>query len=153
MEKKEVRHVTVRLSYDNPEHMKIMGILDDLNLSVHRSKNQFIINAIGYYVDMLENGDLTNAAAKKSEETRYITEQTFEEELSKMKSAVRTEIYEDIIRFLGSGMVISKMGFSETDRFQKNDRSEAEKAEENVPDTLSRFDNVMQHVMDWSDDE
>lgn len=38
----DYRRIPVRLSYGNPEHVKIMDILDDLNLDVHKSRNQFI---------------------------------------------------------------------------------------------------------------
>lgn len=157
MEKKEVRHVTVRLSYNSPEHMKIMGILDDLNLAVHKSKNQFIINAITYYVDMLENGDLTKTAAQEAGKVHYVTDHDLEKELSKMKNAVRTEIYEDVIRLFGCNLLASKVDMPEPVRAVQNERIDTVVQEEiplgDVSDTLSQFDNVMQHVMDWSDDE
>lgn len=155
MEKKDVRHVTVRLSYNSPEHMKIMGILDDLNLAVHKSKNQFIINAITYYVDMLENGDLTKTAAQEAGKVHYVTDHDLETELSKMKSAVRTEIYEDVIRLFGSNLMASKVDMPEPVK-AVNERIDTVGQEiplGDVSDTLSQFDNVMQHVMDWSNDE
>ena len=155
MEKKDVRHVTVRLSYNSPEHMKIMGILDDLNLAVHKSKNQFIINAITYYVDMLENGDLTKTAAQEAGKVHYVTDHDLETELSKMKSAVRTEIYEDVIRLFGSNLMASKVDMPEPVKAVNEgiDTVGQEIPLGDVSDTLSQFDNVMQHVMDWSNDE
>lgn len=157
MEKKEVRHVTVRLSYNSPEHMKIMGILDDLNLAVHKSKNQFIINAINYYVDMLENGDLTNTAAQEAGKVHYVTDHDLEKELSKMKNAVRTEIYEDVIRLFGCNLLASKVDMPEPVKAVENERIDTVVQKEiplgDVSDALSQFDNVMQHVIDWSDDE
>lgn len=157
MEKKEVRHVTVRLSYNSPEHMRIMGILDDLNLAVHKSKNQFIINAINCYVAMLDSGDLTKTAVQEAEKVHYVTDHDLETELSKMKSAVRTEIYEDVIRFFGCNLLASKADMPEPAEAVQNERFDTVEQEEtvftDVSDTLSQFDNVMQHVMDWSNDE
>lgn len=157
MEKKEFRHVTVRLSYSSPEHMKIMGILDDLNLSVHKSKNQFIINAINCYVAMLESSDLTKTAAQEAGKVHYVTDHDLKAELSKMKSAVRTEIYEDVIRLFGCNLLASKVDIPEPVKTAQNERIDTVEQEEmslvDVSDTLSRFDNVMQHVMDWGDGE
>lgn len=157
MEKKEFRHVTVRLSYNSPEHMKIMGILDDLNLAVHKSKNQFIINAINCYVAMLESDDLTKTAVQEAEKVHYVTDHDLEAELSKMKSAVRIEIYEDVIRLFGCNLLASKVDIPEPVKAVQNERIDTVEQEGtalmDVSDTLSQFDNVMQHVMDWSDGE
>lgn len=51
--------MSIRLNYDNPEHVRIMDMLDDLNTEVHKSKNQFILTAITYYMDSIKSGDLT----------------------------------------------------------------------------------------------
>lgn len=80
-----------------------------------------------------------------------------EKELSKMKSAVRTEIYEDVIRLFGSNLTKSKAEFLEPVIAVQNERIDTIVQEEiplgDMSDTLSQFDNVMQHVMDWNDDE
>ena len=59
MENNNCRHMSIRLNYDNPEHVRIMDMLDDLNTEVHKSKNQFILTAITYYMDSIKSGDLT----------------------------------------------------------------------------------------------
>ena len=43
MGKNDCRRIPIRFSYDNPEHMRILDTLDDLNLDVHKSKSHFII--------------------------------------------------------------------------------------------------------------
>lgn len=56
-----------RLSKTVPDHMKINDYLNSLNKEYYKSKNQFIAEALLYYIDALENGKLyeesnTNAA-------------------------------------------------------------------------------------------
>ena len=47
-----------RLSKSVPDHMKINDYLNSLNKEYYRSKNQFIAEALLYYIDALENGKL-----------------------------------------------------------------------------------------------
>lgn len=56
-----------RLSKSVPNHMKINDYLNSLNKEYYKSKNQFIAEALLYYIDALESGKLyeesnTNAA-------------------------------------------------------------------------------------------
>ena len=46
---------TLRLSRRNPTHIKIHQILADLDKSVYKSQNQFIADAVEYYINALEN--------------------------------------------------------------------------------------------------
>ncbi len=43
---KRCRHISVRLNPDDPKHVHIIDVLDDLNLDVHKSKNRFLVNAL-----------------------------------------------------------------------------------------------------------
>ena len=160
MENNNCRHLSVRLNYSNPEHLRIMRILDDLNLSVHKSKNQFIVKAVLYYMDALESGSLTNAAERKRQEEvrQYVTEKKLQDELSKIKSTVRTELYEDVLRMFGGAVLATRLGQPDLLTGQpsfrtENNESGEEHQEADMSDTLSQYDNVMQHVMDWSSDD
>ena len=48
-------------------------VLTDLNTNVHKSVNQFLIDAIDAYIRKLEGNELTNEERVKSEEPLYIT--------------------------------------------------------------------------------
>lgn len=106
---------------------------------------------------MLESDDLTKTAVQEAEKVHYVTDHDLEAELSKMKSAVRTEIYEDVIRLFGCNLLASKVDIPEPVKAVQNERIDTVEQEGtalmDVSDTLSQFDNVMQHVMDWSDGE
>ena len=47
---------TVRLNPTLPEHVKIRNYLDDLDVRLFKSKNSFILDAINYYIDAVEDG-------------------------------------------------------------------------------------------------
>ena len=56
---------TLRLSRRNPTHIKIHQILADLDKSVYKSQNQFIADAVEYYINALENDFITNDDREK----------------------------------------------------------------------------------------
>lgn len=47
-----------RLSRTTPEHIRINNFLENLNKEYYKSKNQFIAEALLYYIDALENGKI-----------------------------------------------------------------------------------------------
>lgn len=124
MEHNLCKHITVRLNYSNPEHMKVLGILDNLNMDIYKSKNRFIIEAILYYVDNLSNEITLNKLTGKS---AYVSEQELEEKLKELKKELKSEIYEEILR----AAIGAKLP---------------------APDTAETSGNVLDKVMSWSED-
>ena len=159
----DYRRIPIRLSYGNPEHVKIMDILDDLNLDVHKSRNQFIINAITFYVDAIKNDTLTYSEERRQKEmeSKFVTQ----DEIQKFSDKVKTELYEEMIKFLAGTIMTSGAGRtlpyanvpagSYKDGDTNTDIREESKvpANEDVAETLSQYDNVMQQVMSWSEDD
>jgi len=160
----DFRRIPVRLNLDNPEHLKIMNILDDLNLDVHKSKNKFIINAISFYVDAIRKDNLTNSDERnrKEQERAFVTQDEMQEQFDKFAEKVRAEVYEEMIRFLAgvafSSGANSNIPVMQTKSSSKEKSSYEEETmplstEENVAEALSQYDNVLQQVMSWSEDE
>lgn len=52
---KDTRY-TLRLTSSTPEQIKIRNFLEDLDSSLFKSRNQFIIDALNYYIDAVEDG-------------------------------------------------------------------------------------------------
>ena len=179
MENNSCRHLSLRLNYNNPEHLRIMDMLDDLNTDVHKSKNQFILTAISYYMDAMKNGNLTYTAKREQEEREaaFASKDYVDESLAKMAGKVKTELYEEMIRFLGSmafgaaanhGLMMQSgevnASFMSEGRADANNQSNAVQnsglsddtgnaaTAEDIADTLGNYENVLSHVMDWSED-
>lgn len=57
---------SVRLNMSNPQHVKINDVIQNLDPKIFKSKNQFIIDAIQFYID--NYGKETFAIKKKEKE-------------------------------------------------------------------------------------
>ena len=56
---------TLRLSRRNPNHIRMHQILVDLDKSVYKSQNQFIVDAVEFYINALEEDVITNSGKQK----------------------------------------------------------------------------------------
>ena len=90
-----------RLSRRNPIHIRINEILSDLNKDVYRSKNQFIADALEYYINALENDTMTNSEnIKKQKMNTYVTKGELELLKENIKNEVVKEVQKEMISIL-----------------------------------------------------
>ena len=54
-----VANHSLRLNLDNEQHRRVERVLADLNLDVHKSINQFLVEAVDCYIRKLEGTELT----------------------------------------------------------------------------------------------
>lgn len=59
---------TVRLNMLNPAHVTINKVLNELNLDIFKSKNQFFIDAATYYIENYGQEELTQPKKEKEPE-------------------------------------------------------------------------------------
>ena len=59
---------SVRLNMSNPQHVKINDVIQNLDPKIFKSKNQFIIDAIQFYID---NYGKETFVIKKKEKERF----------------------------------------------------------------------------------
>ena len=70
--KEEVVQYNVRLNLSNPKHLEIFEKLNDLNLDIHKSKNNFIVeslykNILSYKGEGISNSDKAIEYATKAD--------------------------------------------------------------------------------------
>ena len=53
MARKDVEQFNLRLNLNNPNHLKIYRTFQDLNTDIHKSRNNFIIEALLRYICLL----------------------------------------------------------------------------------------------------
>lgn len=166
MGKNDCRRIPIRFSYDNPEHMRILDTLDDLNLDVHKSKSHFIMNAIAFYIDAIESGNLTNAAVKEQKEKQqeFVTKDELDDRIARISDSIKTELYQDVVKFLG-GMMLTPLanrsefppamqrGVSADKAIEPESEEDDVSTGEDISKTLVQYDNVLSQVMSWSEDE
>lgn len=92
---------TLRLSRRNPNHIKMHQILVDLDKSVYKSQNQFIADAVEFYINALENDTITNSEREKREEN-FITKADLKEMKETIRMEVMNEVNKQMLSILGS---------------------------------------------------
>jgi len=156
------------MSYDDEEQVKIMQTLDDLNTDVYKSVNRFMIEALKYYINIINDGTLTNAEAsrKKDYVTRNeITEmmEQFDEKLKEAKEEVKSSLYEELFKLLTGTLIAANSPFGQKSlvdpSVQQNGAGDCHNSEEqsqnkteDLSDQLSQYDNVLSQVMSWGDE-
>lgn len=108
---------TLRLSRRNPNHIKIHQILADLDKSVYKSQNQFIADAIEFYINALEDDTITNSGREKREEN-FITKADLQKIKETIKMEVMSEVNKQMLSILGSftGNLARNINTGETEK-------------------------------------
>lgn len=97
---------SVRLNMNNPQHVKINEVIQNLDPKIFKSKNQFIIDALQFYID--NYGRETFVVKKKEKErAEYIRSEDIEDIKAEVIEAATSEARKEVIRLLGG--VISGM--------------------------------------------
>jgi hypothetical protein len=104
MPKENIAGFSLRLNLDNEQHIRIYKVLHELNVDIHKSKNQFMVEALDFYIRSFEEDDLLkNAMIAKANKQGWVSKSDFEEFKTEMKVEVRNEL----IQLLG-GMIAGK---------------------------------------------
>lgn len=108
---------TLRLSRRNPTHIKIHQILADLDKSVYKSQNQFIADAVEYYINALENDFITNDDREKREEN-FVTKSDIQKMKEDIKNEILSEVNKQMLSVLGSftGNLVRSSNQNETEQ-------------------------------------
>lgn len=104
MGKGNIVYHNLRMNLDNEQHRRVHLVLSDLNTDVHKSVNQFLIDAADAYINRLAGNELTNDDKPKTGESLYLTR----EDLEKMRREIRDDLQKEMIIILGSALTGSR---------------------------------------------
>ena len=104
MAKANVASHSLRLNLDNEQHMRVERVLSKLNLSVHKSINQFLVDAVDAYIRKLEGTEPAYEEKPERKEQSYVTT----EDLDRLRDEIRDEMQKEIIQILGSALATGK---------------------------------------------
>ena len=94
-----IRKMTLRLNMEEPKQAEIYQILTSLDKYIYKSQNQFLVDALEFYIEHSGKDMLTQQ--EQAEQQRYITA----EELEQIKKELREELLEearrDLLKLLG----------------------------------------------------
>lgn len=94
-----VKHY-LRLNLQNEQHLRIQKVLANLDKSIHKSENQFIIKAVDFYIRSFEEDDIIDRT-RQEQNKKYLTIDDFAD----MRREIAGELKDEIIRLLASALV------------------------------------------------
>lgn len=101
---------TIRMNMNNPDHVLINNVIQNLDPKIFKSKNQFILEACKFYIDNYGK-DTFIAKKKEKERAEYIRSEDIEDIKSEVIEAATSEARKEVIRLLGG--VISGMNVAQ----------------------------------------
>ncbi|MDE7248340.1 MAG: hypothetical protein K2N82_00325 [Lachnospiraceae bacterium] len=99
MADKDVVRISFRLNLQNEQHQRIYRVLAALDKDIHKSTNQFIANAVDFYIRSFDGDELLEKPEEKKK-PKYITV----EELADIRREIKSDVKDEIIRLLGSAI-------------------------------------------------
>lgn len=103
---------TVRLNMLNPAHVTINKVLNELNLDIFKSKNQFFIDAATYYIENYGQEELTQP--KKEKEPEFVSTEDMDAIEQRIRQAakeeVRQEANKEVMTMVGSLLAAIQAG-------------------------------------------
>lgn len=100
MESRNFARHSIRLNLQNEQHSRIHKVLISLDRNIHKSTNQFLINAVDFYINSFERDEIFEKAEDKKR-TEYVTV----EDLVKIRKEMENGLKDEIIRLLGSALI------------------------------------------------
>lgn len=122
MAKGNIAYHSLRMNLDNEQHRRVHQVLAKLNTEIHKSVNQFLIDAADFYIQSFQEEGLFKESKK---ETKYISRQ----DLEIVRRELREEMKNEIIILLGTALtkgtgIVQGIGDGQVSGTYKNVREE-----------------------------
>lgn len=94
----DVASHSLRLNLRNEKHLRVEKALEQINPKIFKSLNEFMIDAIDFYIKYLDGENISiNAVENGRQDTQWVTK----EELVEMKQVIEKNVREELIQLLG----------------------------------------------------
>lgn len=104
MGKGNIVYHNLRMNLDNEQHRRVHSVLAELNTDVHKSVNQFLIDAAYSYISRLAGNELTKEPEQMGE-CLYVRR----EELEQIRREIKDELQREVIVTLGTALAGGKV--------------------------------------------
>ena len=98
MAKPNICYHNVRINLDNEQHCRVHRVLSKLNKKVHKSVNQFIVDAVDFYINSMNDENLVEDAVAQKKDAGYITR----DDLDGIRAELKNEVKDEMIMLLGA---------------------------------------------------
>lgn len=139
------RHFTIRFSLKKGQHVRLLQKFEDNKLIGAKTKNQVVMDALEMYFDALEAGS-------GKEKKEKITPAYFEKRLSDMKTEIKAELLQEILRIVLGNVITGQAAVMppHTREPESVDMGEENMAGDGMAD-ISGMPDVMDKIMGWSE--
>lgn len=94
-----IRKMTLRLNMEEPKQAEIYQILTSLDKYIYKSQNQFLVNALEFYIEHSGKDMLTQQ--EQAEQQRYITAEELEQIKKELRGELLEEMRNELLKLLG----------------------------------------------------
>ena len=140
MAKSNICYHNVRLNLDNEQHCRVHKVLSELNTEIHKSVNQFIVDAVDFYIRSLSDESLVRGAGERKKDAAYITREDLDSIRSELKNEVKNEIIMLLGAALGAGTVRVAERAADRDRMDVTAMKGADQKETDDPTMMELVD-------------
>lgn len=105
MGKSNIVYRSYRLNLDNEQHRRVNRVLADLNTDIHKSVNQFITDAVDFYIHSMSGENLVKGDGERKKAEGYVTRDELDGMWAETKNEVKNEIILLLATALGGGAV------------------------------------------------
>lgn len=94
-----IRKMTLGLNMEEPKQAEIYQILTSLNKYIYKSQNQFLIDALEFYIE--HSGRETLTQQEQAEQKQYITAEKLEQIKKELREELLEEARNELLKLLG----------------------------------------------------
>ncbi len=138
--KDNIAYHNIRLNLDNEQHRRIHKVMAELNLSVHKSINQFLIEAADAYIRMLEGNGTIGEEKAQVPTSQYLVKEDLELIRREIKDELQKEMIGMLVSCLVSGKSIQIQDIKTTrDEFVQDMKEEDTEADDTISGLVSSW--------------
>ena len=94
-----IRKMPLRLNMEEPKQAEIYQILTNLDKYIYKSQNQFLVDALQFYIEHSGKDMLTQQ--EQAEQQRYITAEELEQIKKELRGELQEETRNELLKLLG----------------------------------------------------
>lgn len=143
---------TVRLNMLNPAHVAINRVLNELNLDIFKSKNQFFIDAATYYIENYGQEALTH----QKKEPEYVSTEDMDAIEQRIRQAAkeeaRREANKEVMTMVGSLLAAIQAGGGTMPVMNQDDvavRAGMESISDDESENYEEDEALVQNALNW----
>lgn len=140
---------TIRLRENNRRENAIMSVIEGVSLNEDRSLNQFLIDAVEYYLANMDESGYINST-ENSSKNRYVLQCEMESELAGIRREMQ-ELKQEIIMEVYEKMLSVLLANAMNTTVIKEDNQRSSDNQDNlISQTEEEDDSLIEDVMKWS---